>query len=163
MDRGVIGRVLIAAALVAASSTPALARAAEGDGAVSMAEASVASMLRAARMLPLLVWPDAPAPDSVAEFVPAAREQLRSQAIDGLRVPLHLRFLEARCSADGGGVALVFEEIGPPYLLRTFAYAVRGSMPTSLDDSWAGGYGLTTVLDDPEFIHAMGSDTVTCP
>ena len=112
--------------------------------------------------LPLYLWPDAPVPASLAEYLPAAREQLWDHASDGLRFPLHLRFVEARCSRDGG-VALVFEEIGPPIGTTTYAYAVRGSMPTSPDDGWGGGYGVRSVLDDPEFIHLMGDDTVVCP
>lgn len=112
--------------------------------------------------LPSVIWPDAPVPESLVEFIPAAREQLWDQATDGLRLPLHLRFLEARCNGDGG-VALVFEEIGPPFLGTAYAYAVRGSMPTSLDDAWGGGYGLSSVLDDAEFIHTMGTDTAPCP
>lgn len=98
----------------------------------------------------------------VADFVRTAREQLSNQATDGLRLPLHLRFIQARCSSDGG-VSFVFEELGPPYRQRTYAYAVRGSMPMSREESWGGGYGLTSVFTNPEFIHSMGSDTVGCP
>ena len=48
--------------------------------------------------------------------------------------------------------------------LRTWAYAVSGSMPTSVDDPWAVGHaGDPSVLDDPEFIHLMGADTFACP
>ena len=112
--------------------------------------------------LPMLLWPDAPVPASLAEYLPAAREQLWAQAPDGLRLPLHLRFLEARCNSEGGA-ALVFEEIGRPFFATTYAYAVRGSMPTSPDDGWGGGTGKTSVVDDPEFIHIMGDDTVACP
>lgn len=122
----------------------------------------VPALISVAVSLPALLWPDAPLPASLAEFVPAAREQLWAQAIDGLRLPLHLRFLEARCNSDGG-VALVFEEIGRPFFATTYAYAVRGSMPTSPDDGWGGGYGMTSVLDDPEFIHLLGDDTTACP
>jgi hypothetical protein len=113
--------------------------------------------------LPSVIWPDAPVPESVAEFMPAAREQLWDQASDGLRLPLHLRFLEARCGSDGG-VALVFEEVGPPISVTTYAYTVRDSMPTAPDDGWfGGGTGKPSVLDDPEFIHLMGDDTAPCP
>lgn len=107
-------------------------------------------------------WPDAPVPASLAESVPAAREQLWNQATDGLRLRLHLRLLEARCNRDGG-VALVFEEIGRPFFATTYAYAVRGSIPTSPDDGWGGVTGMRSVIDDPEFIHLMGDDTVACP
>jgi hypothetical protein len=120
------------------------------------------ALIGAVTSLPALLWPDAPVPDSLAAFVPAAREQLWDNASEDFRLPLHLRFLEARCSSDGG-VALVFEEIGRPVGSTTYAYAVRGSMPTSPDDGWGGGYGVRSVLDDPEFIHLMGDDTVVCP
>ena len=123
--------------------------------------ADAAASAQALTSLPGLPWPDAAIPASLAEFVPAAREQLWDQATDGLRLPLHLRFLEARCNSDGG-VALVFEEIGPPIGTTTYAYAVRGSMPSSPDDDWGGGTGQTSVLDNPEFIHSMGTDAVAC-
>ena len=119
------------------------------------------ALIGVAASLPSALWPDAPVPASIAEYLPAAREQLWTQATDGLRLPLHLRFLEARCNSDGG-VALVFEEIGRPIGSTTYAYAVRGSMPTSPDDGWGGGYGVRSVPDDPEFIHLMGDDTVVC-
>ena len=117
------------------------------------------ALIGAVKSLPELLWPDALVPASLAEYLPAAREQLWSNASEDFRLPLHLRFLEARCSRDGG-VALVFEEIGPPIGTTTFAYAVRGSMPTSPDDGWGAGTGKRSVLDDPEFIHVMGDDTV---
>jgi hypothetical protein len=71
------------------------------------------ALIGAVMSLPALLWPDARVPDSLAVFVPAAREQLWDNASEDFRLPLHLRFLEARCSSDGG-VALVFEEIGRP-------------------------------------------------
>jgi hypothetical protein len=124
---------------------------------------SVHDAVYALNSLPGLLWPDDPVPASVAEFVPTARDELWSQAIDGLRLPLHLRFVDARCASDGG-VALIFEELRPPYLTNTYAYTSRGSMPASQDDGWgSGGYSMSSVLDDPEFIHLMGDDTVPCP
>jgi hypothetical protein len=57
---------------------------------------------------------------------------------------------------------LVFEEIGPPFLTTTYAYAVRGSMPTSDVDAWSGGSGLSDVLADPEFVHLIGADSMPC-
>ena len=78
-------------------------------------------------------------------------------------MPLHLRFIEARCRADGGhAVALVFEEWRPPYLDVTYAYALRGSMPTSSDDSWGGGFGVKSLTTDDEFTFQMGADSVAC-
>jgi hypothetical protein len=148
------------------SSEGSAAGAGQASGAVAPAASPVPeadpALIAAAASLPSVLWPDAPVPASLAEYLPAAREQLWAQATDGLRLPLHLRFLEARCSSDGG-VALVFEEIGRPFFLTTYAYAVRGSMPTSPDDSWGGGYGMASVLDDSEFIHDMGPDHVACP
>ena len=95
--------------------------------------------------------------------MPSAREQLWSEAIDGLRRPLHLRFVEARCQAEGTAVALIFEEYRPPYLVRSYAYAVRGSLPTTSDERWAGRYGLRSIEGDPELDRLLGRDTVACP
>ena len=121
------------------------------------------ALIGAVTSLPELLWPDAPVSKSLATFVPAARESLWDHASDGLRLPLHLRFLEARCESKGPGVAFIFEELLLPQPTTTYAYVVRGSMPTSPDDGWGnGGYGVRSVLDDPEFIHLMGDDTVVC-
>jgi hypothetical protein len=136
----------------------------DGEGGPPTLEAaSAAALLRAFDALPAVIWPDEPAPRSVAAFVPGAREQLWSNAIAGLRLPLHLRFVEARCQAEGTSVALIFREYRPPYLSDTYAYAVRGSPPTSSDDSWVGGYGLRSIEADPELERLLGSDTVACP
>ena len=114
-------------------------------------------------LLPPIVWPDIAIPTSVAPFVPAARAALWAEASDGLELPLHLTFVEARC-ADDGAVALIFEEHRPPYAETLYAYAFRGAMPTAADDSWAGGYRVPgPVAADPEFIHLMGSDPGPCP
>lgn len=116
----------------------------------------------AATFLPSVVWPDAPVPASLAASVPSARWRLWTEATDGLRLPLHLTLVEARCGLDGS-VALIFEEHRPPYTESRFAYAARGSMPTSVDDSWGGGYGITgSVLDDEEFIHLVGQNPPSC-
>jgi hypothetical protein len=116
----------------------------------------------AATYLPPVVWPDAPVPASLAQAVPSARWRLWTEATDGLRLPLHLTFVEARCGSDGS-VALIFEEHRPPYTESRFAYASRGSMPTSADDSWGGGHGITgPVLEDDEFVHLMGQDPQPC-
>jgi hypothetical protein len=114
-------------------------------------------------LLPPVVWPDTAIPASVAPFIPTARAALLAEATDGLELPLHLTFLEARCAADGS-VALIFEEHRPPYAESRYAYAVRGSMPTAVDDAWAGGFRVPgPVVADPEFIHLMGPDPGPCP
>lgn len=135
----------------------------ERDEPLTLEAASAAALVRAFNALPAVVWPDARAPESVADFVPAVREQLWRTATEGLRLPLHLRFLEARCQVEGTSVALIFEAFRPPYLFPSYAVAVRGSLPTSTDDSWAGAYGIRSVERDPEFIQLMGNDTVPCP
>ncbi len=136
---------------------------ADGIGLTPVEGRAVSDLVRRLNSLPGLIWPDAQVPTSLAEFLPAAREQLWSQANDALRLPLHLRFVAARCSSDGEKVTLVFEELRPPYLTRTYAYVARRAMPTSVDDGWSGGYGMSSVADDPEFVRIMGSDTVACP
>ena len=115
-----------------------------------------------AAVVPAALWPDAPAPASVAAYLPSARAQLWSEATEGLRLPLHLQFIEARCAADGA-VALVFREHRPPYRDSTSAYAIRGSMPTALDDAWGSGTGIDgTLFADDEFLHLMGRDHRPC-
>ena len=135
---------------------------AEG-GTRTLEAASAAALLRAFDALPAVIWPDAPAPRSVARFVSAAREQLWHESIEGLRLPLHLRFVEARCEAEGTSVALIFEEYRPPYLVHTYAYAARGSLPASSDDRWAGGTGLRSIEADPELERLLGTDAIACP
>jgi hypothetical protein len=135
--------------------------AAEDAESLTMAEASAAAVTRALETALGLLWPDEPTPVSLAAYVPGAREQLWANAVDHLLWPTHLRFLEARCN-DAGAVALLFEEIRP-LLPRRYGYAIRGSMPTAVDDAWAGGTGLTSVIDDAEFIFQMGPDTFACP
>lgn len=131
-------------------------------GMAALVVAVVVALGLSVTYLPALIWPDASVPSAVAASLPAARQQLWSEGIDGLRLPLHLTFVEARCAADGS-VALIFEEHRPPYTDSRFAYAARGSMPIAADDSWSGGFGITgSVLDDDEFIHLMGPDTTLC-
>ncbi len=116
----------------------------------------------AATLLPPVIWPDAPAPASVEAFVAAARQDLWNEGTDGLRLPLHLSFIEARCAADGS-VALIFEEHRPPYTKTWYAYVARGSMPTAEDQGWGGGFGIEgPALADREFIHVMGPDPAPC-
>lgn len=170
MDRGsatlriAIGHALLASVLVLAVCLPVAAQAEPDDGEpLTMAQASAAALAQALDAAPSMVWQDAPVPASVAEYVPVVRERLRDDALDHFLWPLYLRFVEARCS-DVGAVALIFEEIRPMIPLRTYAYAVSGSMPASVDDAWEpGGTGHASVLDDPGFIRSMGSATVACP
>lgn len=164
LQRGMLGIVLTVAVVcpvTAQADQPSAEPPSEAHQPQTMAEAAAAALLHALEVAPSVIWPDAPAPPSVAAYVPVAREQLRGNAIDRRLWPLHLRFVEARCGRDGA-VALIYEEIRP-LLPRTFAYAARGSMPTSTTDSWAGGTGMVTVLDDPEFTRLMGPQSGACP
>jgi len=117
----------------------------------------------AVTMLPPFLLHDAPVPSSLAPFMAEARHKIRTEATDGFRLPLHLRFVEARCSTDGRrAVALIFEEWQPPYLNLSYAIAWRGSMPTVENNSWGGGVGMRSVETDPEFVHVIGPNTGTC-
>ncbi len=63
----------------------------------------------------------------------------------------------------GGSAALISAEHRPPYTDTSSAFAARGSMPTTVGDSWSGGFGITgSVVDDAEFIHLMGRDPARC-
>jgi len=165
MVRGMIVRLLLGTVLVLAASAQVGAQT-EPDPKrqepVTMAQAAAAALAGALEAVPSVVWPDAPAPASLERSVPVAREWMWDRAFDAFPWPLHLRFIEVRCGSDGA-VALVFEEIRPLLPLRTYAVAWRGSMPSSSDDGWGGGTGMPSVLDDAEFIHIMGPDTVACP
>lgn len=121
----------------------------------------VAALGVGATYLPPVVWPDAPAPPSLVTSVPGARHDLWVNASP--LVPLHLTFVEARCSKSGA-VALVFEEHRLPYLGTHFAIATRGSMPTSpLDEAWSGGIGISgSVVNDQEFLSVMGTESTVC-
>lgn len=152
--------VLMTTASITVAAQPVSAN--DEDEPLTMAEASAAALLQALEATPSVTWPDAPVPASLAEFVPVARELTWDRAFDAFTWPLYLRLVDARCNGDGG-IALIFEEIRPLLPWRTYAYAVRGSMPTASDADWGGGTGLTSVLDDPEFVRSMGSDTFACP
>ncbi len=131
-------------------------------GAAALAVAIVVGAALSGTYLPAVIWPDAPVPSSLAASMPAARQILWTEGSDGLRLPLHLTYMEARCAADGS-VAVIFEEHRPPYTDTKFAYAVRGSMPAGSDEAWGGGYGIPgPVLGDDEFIHLMGRDPARC-
>lgn len=114
-------------------------------------------------VVPPVVFPDGPAPTDVAAYVPVARQQLLNQLDVTARFPVYLRFIEARCSTDGsGGIALLFEELRPPYLATTIAYTARRGLPTSPHDAWSGGFGVRSVDEDDEFIHLMGERSASC-
>ena len=114
-------------------------------------------------VVPPVLFPDGPAPSSLEGYVPAARRQLLDQLDATDRFPVHLRFVEARCSTDGsGGIALLFEELRPPYLEPTIAYTARRGLPTSPEDAWSGGFGVRSIDDDPEFLHLMGPAPAAC-
>ena len=128
--------------------------------AVRGAVAALAAAVLAVSYLPAAIWPDAPVQESLANAVVSARASLWAHATDGL--PLHLSLVEARCAPDGS-IALVFEEHRPPYVAHRWAYAVRGPGPVVDNAAWGGGYGITVpVVDDPEFIHLMGAESVPC-
>jgi len=130
------------------------------------AGALVAALIAAAiavMVLPPMLIQDASAPRSLMPYLVEARHRAWTEATDGLRLPLHLRFVEARCSTDGrGAVALIFEEWRPPYLDVTYAVVWRGSMPTPEDNSWGGGVGIRSYETDSEFLHVMGQSSGPC-
>jgi hypothetical protein len=121
------------------------------------------SVVAATTFLPPVIWPDTRVPASVASSLAGARHELRANATERSLLPLHLSFVEARCS-NTGAVALVFEEHRFPYLGTRFAFAARGAMPTSASEGgWGGGVGISgSVLDDPEFINLMGTGSTSC-
>lgn len=133
---------------------------------IAIVIAALITLVLAVIALPPLLVRDAAPPTSLAPFVDGARAEIRSHSIEGpwFWWPLHLRFVEARCSPDRPGhVALIFEEWRPPYTRVTYAAAWRGSMPTSPDDGWAGGLGMDSIFDDDEFVYQMGTNTIPCP
>lgn len=106
-------------------------------------------------VVPPIVVPDAPAPARIAPYVDAGRDDLRAN-IDGL--PPHLRFVEARCRADGG-VMLIYEQWAPPYLTVPYAYVMSGRWPPQ---GWAGGANSHDLARDPEVAAFFGSSEVPC-
>jgi len=133
---------------------------------VASSVVALIGVLVAIVVLPPLLLRDAPAPASLAPFIDSARASVRSMSIEGPLFwwPVHFQFIEARCSSEHSGrVALIFEAWRPPYLGKTYAVAMRGSFPTSPDDSWGGGLGMGSVYDDDEFIYQMGENTIACP
>lgn len=106
--------------------------------------------------VPPLVLRDARAPDHVAPFVGDARARLLDELDDLL--PAHLRFVAARCRADGGAV-LAFEQREPPYLGVRFAYAMSGTWPPT---GWGGGIGLEQLERDPEIAAFLLPGEVPC-
>ena len=111
--------------------------------------------------LPPVLLPDAPFPASVAPWLAGARDSAWDHATDDLRLPLHLRFVTARCTA-GGRVAVIFEEWRPPYLGPRYSIAMRGSMPTDEADAWGGAVGVRSWEDDNEFVYQMGTEHRAC-
>ena len=107
-------------------------------------------------ILPPLVLRDAPAPTVLAPYVRSARASVR-QNIEGL-LPVHLRYVGARCRA-GGGTVILFEQWQPPYLNVRYAYAMAGSLPTA---GWSGGTGWDDLAEDPEIAAFLGSKEVVC-
>lgn len=165
MVRRMIAQALLGTVLVLAASVQVGAQVEpepERVEPLTMAEAAAAALADALEALPSVIWPDAPAPASLVESVPVARELMWERAFLAFPWPLHLRFVEARCGSTGA-VALIFEEIRPLLPLRTYAVAWRGDPPDSGDDGWGGGIGLPSVLDDPEFTRVMGTEPGLCP
>lgn len=108
--------------------------------------------------LPPVLLPDAAAPAQIAPYVEDARANLRAN-IGKLAIPPYLRFVEARCRADGG-VMLVFEQWAPPYLTVPYAYVLSGRWPVL---GWgAGGANQDDLANDPEVAPFFGSSEVPC-
>jgi hypothetical protein len=100
--------------------------------------------------------PDAPVPPGYAELVAGARASLL-QNIDGLIRP-SLVFVQIRCFADGGHVA-VFREVGGPDAGRT-AFALQG--PGAAVDGWGGGFGQDSMVEEVAF-NFSGVPEIACP
>lgn len=106
--------------------------------------------------VPPLVLRDARAPAHIAPYVGDARASLLGE-VDQV-VPIHLRFVAARCRADGGAL-LVFEHWEAPYLAVRYSYAMSGTWPPS---AWGGGIGMEDLAGNPEIAAFMGADEVSC-
>ena len=111
--------------------------------------------------VPPLLLRDAAAPAQVAPLVDDARHTV----IGNSRVfplPLHPRFIDARCFKDGF-IALYFEEWVPPYLGVRYAVAV-GELGAPVN-GWEGGYHLDSIgpgsTFDQEWVPLLG-DEVSC-
>ncbi len=107
--------------------------------------------------VPPIVLRDEPAPDRIAPYVDIGRADLRAN-IGIAALPHHLRFIEARCRADGGAM-LVYEQWAPPYLTVAYAYVMSGHWPPT---DWAGGANSHDLADDPEVLAFFGSSEIPC-
>lgn len=117
---------------------------------------------------------DEPVPASLAVALGPARESIASN-IDGIG-PVYLRFVEARCVADGE-FALIFEVravklavfsivrfLGPPFG-PAYAWAATGSGRPPPGEPWgfSGGIGIEDPDTDAELAHVLsGSARVPC-
>ena len=113
--------------------------------------------------LPPLLLRDAPVPANIAPYIADARARLFGEAFR-LPLPVHLRFVGARCRREGGAL-LVFEQWKAPYLGTRYAYAMSGTWPPT---EWGGGYGgdggygMTDLSNDPEIAASMVLGEVPC-
>lgn len=106
--------------------------------------------------VPALMLPDAPAPAHLGPYVAAARARLLGELDDLL--PAHLRFVAARCRADGGAL-LVFEQREPPFLGVRYSYVMSGTWPPT---GWGGGVGMDDLEGDPEIAAFLTFGEVPC-
>ena len=106
--------------------------------------------------VPALILRDEPVSARVAPYLADARASLFREAVRIL--PLHLRFVAARCRADGGTV-LVFEQWEPPYVGVRYGYIMSGAWPPT---GWGGGTGSEDLADDSEIAAFLGSNEVSC-
>ena len=98
----------------------------------------------AAIAAPVVLFPDAPAPSTIAAYVDAARANLASNLNDREMRPFHLRLLRAECRAEGG-VVLWFEQRMFPYLNVAYAYTLASDWPPQ---AWSGGANLKEPHDE---------------
>ena len=112
-------------------------------------------------VVPPLVLRDADAPDNVAGVVDDARQAVKASS-RVFPLPLHVRFVAARCFEDGF-VALSFEEWVPPYLGHRYAVMI-GARGTA-DHGWEGGYHLESIGPgsqiERDYVSQLG-DEVAC-
>lgn len=118
---------------------------------------ALVAVVLALTLLPPVLLPEAPAPASIARFVDGARRRIWTEAT----LPLHVRFVTAQCA--GERVALIFELWQSPHLGTAYAIAMRGSMPTSVDDMWGLAMGRDSASIADEFLYQMGANTIPCP
>jgi hypothetical protein len=124
---------------------------------LGIASLAIAMVAAASIALPPVLLRDAPAPARIAPHVADARASVWGAAFR-FPLPLHLRFVGARCRADGGEV-LVFEQWEPPYLMVRYGYAMTGRWPPL---GWSGGSNWDDLADDPEIAQFLGSEEVPC-